>query len=164
MARPLRIEYPGAFYHILARGQRKDSIFYSDKDRKVFLHRLKETAQKYHIRIHAYVLMKNHYHLLMETPHGNLAKAMHYFNSNYTNWFRVKHSLVGSIFQGRYKSILIEKDAYLLELSAYIHLNPVRAEISKKPEDFLGSEQPPTMSPLQVSSGILLTNFFISLI
>ena len=139
MARPLRIEYPGAFYHILARGQRKDNIFFSDKDRKEFLNRLKETAQKYQIRIHAYVLMKNHYHLLSETPHGNLAKAMHYFNSSYTNWFRIKHRLVGSVFQGRYKSILLEKDAYLLELSAYIHLNPVRAGISKKPEDFLWS-------------------------
>ena len=136
MARPLRIEYPGAFYHILARGQRKDLIVYSDNDHEEFFGRLKETAQKYHLRIHAYVLMHNHYHLLLETPNGNLAKAMHYFNASYTNYFRTKHRLVGSVFQGRYKSILVEKDAYLLGLSAYIHLNPVRAGMTKTPEEF----------------------------
>lgn len=139
MTRPLRIEYSGAFYHTLARGQRSDPIFYSDKDREKFIYRLQETVQKYHIRIHTYVLMDNHYHLLIETPHGNLSKAMHYFNSSYTNWFRIKHQLVGSLFQGRYKSILVDKDAYLLELSAYIHLNPVRAGITKTPEEFAWS-------------------------
>ena len=139
MARPLRIEYPGAYYHILARGQRKDQIFYSSRDRQEFLRRLQETAEKYQIRIHAYVLMHNHYHLLVETLLGNLAKGMHYLNASYTNWFRIKHNLVGSVFQGRYKSILIEKDAYLLELSAYIHLNPLRAGITKAYDTFAWS-------------------------
>jgi len=136
MARPLRIEYPGAYYHVLARGHRKDLIFYSVRDRHEFLHRLHETAEKYNIRIHAYVLMNNHYHLLIETLIGNLAKGMHYLNASYANWFRIKHNLVGSVFQGRYKSILIEKDAYFLELSAYIHLNPLRAGITESYDAF----------------------------
>ncbi len=139
MARPLRIEYPHAFYHLIARGQRRDVIFYADDDRQEFLERLKETVGKYKLRVHAYVLMNNHYHLLLETPLGNLSTAMHFFHASYTNWFRTKHRLVGSIFQGRFKSILVEKDAYLLELSAYIHLNPVRAGISERPEEYVWS-------------------------
>jgi len=142
MARPLRIEYPGAYYHIFARGHRKDLIFYANRDRQEFLRRLKETAEKYQIRIHAYVLMNNHYHLLVETLNGNLTKGMHYLNASYSNWFRIKHNLVGSIFQGRYKAILVEKDAYLLELSAYIHLNPLRGGITESYDDFSWSSFP----------------------
>jgi len=136
MSRPLRVQYEGAFYHIIARGQRRESIFRNDGDRDQFLERLEITISKYNLRLHAYCQMDNHYHLLLETPEGNLSQAMRYFNGSYANYFRAKHRLVGSIFQGRYKSIIVEKDDYLLQLSAYIHLNPVRAKIVEKPEDY----------------------------
>jgi len=136
MSRPLRVQYEGAFYHIIARGQRRESIFRNDGDRNQFLERLGITISKYNLRLHAYCLMDNHYHLLLETPEGNLSPAMRYFNGSYANYFRIKHRLVGSIFQGRYKSIIVEKDDYLLQLSAYIHLNPVRAKIVEKPENY----------------------------
>lgn len=150
MARPLRIEYPGAYYHVLARGHRKDLIFYSNRDRQEFIRRLQETAAKYQFRIHSYVLMNNHYHLLIATLNGNLARGMHYLNASYSNWFRIKHNLVGSIFQGRYKAILVEKDAYLLELSAYIHLNPLRGGITESYEDFPWSSFPAYCNTSQI--------------
>lgn len=139
MSRPLRIEFEGAFYHVLSRGQRSENIFYSDKDRKKFLEKLEECVEKFKITIHAYVLMDNHYHLLIETPFANLSKAMHYINASYSNWFKTKHQLVGSIFQGRFKSILVQKDSYLKILSAYIHLNPVRAGIANRPGGYTWS-------------------------
>lgn len=133
MSRPLRIEYEYAFYHVIARGERRDAIFHCDQDKDRFLEKLSETVEKYKLLVHAYVLMDNHYHLLLETPHGNLSEAMHYLNASYGNWFRFKYKIVGSIFQGRYKAILVEKDEYLKMLSAYIHLNPVRAGIVAEP-------------------------------
>jgi len=139
MARQLRIEYPGAFYHVISRGERLENIFFYDNDRLKFLEKLRETVNKFSLKIHCYVLMSNHFHLLMETPEGNLSKAMHFLNTSYANWFKSKHQIVGSLFQGRYKSILVEKDAYLLTLSAYIHLNPVRAGIVDKPDEYAWS-------------------------
>jgi REP element-mobilizing transposase RayT len=136
MARQLRIEYKGAFYHVISRGERRDEIFFNDTDKLKFLEKLGEAVDKFNLKIHSYVLMRNHYHLLKETPEGNLSKAMHYINTSYSNWFKSKHQIVGSVFQGRYKSILVEKEAYFLTLSAYIHLNPVRAEIANKPEEY----------------------------
>ncbi len=136
MVRALRIEYPGAFYHVISRGERRDNIFYDDGDRLKFLEKLGETVQKFSLKIHCYVLMNNHFHLLLETPEGNLSTAMHFFNTSYSNWFKSKHQIIGSIFQGRYKSILVEKELYLLMLSAYIHLNPVRAGIVDNPEEY----------------------------
>jgi putative transposase len=133
MARPLRIEYAGAFYHVLARGERRDDIFTQDGDKDKFLIKLAETAEKFRLLIHAYVLMDNHYHLLVETPQANLSKAMHHLNASYSNWFCRKYRIVGSVFQGRYRAILVEKDEYLKMLSAYIHLNPVRAKIVSRP-------------------------------
>jgi len=128
MARPLRIEYPDAIYHVISRGIRKDNIYYENKDKDKFLYKLKETKEKYNLEIFSYCLMENHYHLLIRTPKSNLTKAMHYLNASYTNWFKAKHDIVGPIFQGRYKSILVEDESYLLTLSSYIHLNPLRAE------------------------------------
>jgi len=128
MARPLRIEYPDAIYHVISRGIRKDNIYYENKDKDKFLYKLKETKEKYNLKIFSYCLMVNHYHLLIRTPKSNLTKAMHYLNASYTNWFKAKHDIVGPIFQGRYKSILVEDESYLLTLSSYIHLNPLRAE------------------------------------
>ncbi len=136
MARQLRIEYEGAFYHVISRGARKDKIFINDNDKLKFLGKLGDAVDKYNLKIHSYVLMDNHYHLLKETPDGNLSKAMHYINTSYSNWFKSKHQMIGSVFQGRYKSILVEKEAYFLTLSAYIHLNPVRAAIVDKPEKY----------------------------
>ncbi len=139
MARPHRIEYRGAFYHIISRGERRENIFIDNRDRLKFIEKLGEAAQKFGLKIHCYVLMNNHFHLLVETPEGNLSKAMHYLNSSYSNWFKSKHHIIGSIFQGRYKSILVEKELYLLMLSAYIHLNPFRAGIVDNPEEYTWS-------------------------
>lgn len=136
MARPLRIEYQGAFYHVISRGERRDNIFINDLDRLKFLEKLGEAVQKFNLKIHCYVLMDNHFHFLIETPEGNLSTAMHHINTSYSNWFKSKHQIIGSVFQGRYKSILVEKELYLLMLSAYIHLNPVRAGIVDNPERY----------------------------
>jgi putative transposase len=127
MARPLRLSFENAFYHITARGIRKDKIFYSDKDKEVFVDKMNETFEKYSFVCYAYCLMDNHYHLFIKTPLANISQGMHYLNTSYANWFRAKHKLTGSIFQGRYKSILVDADSYVLVLSAYIHLNPLRA-------------------------------------
>jgi putative transposase len=136
MARQLRIEYEHAFYHVISRGERRENIFSCQEDKDKFLKKLAETVEKYKLFLHAYVLMDNHFHLLLETPQANLSKAMHHLNTSYANWFRFKYRLVGSVFQGRFKAILVEKDEYLQVLSAYIHLNPVRAGITKLPEEF----------------------------
>ncbi len=142
MARPLRIEYEGAFYHVLARGERREDIFTQDGDKEKFLVKLAETAEKFRLLIHAYVLMDNHYHLLVETPQANLSRAMHHLNASYSNWFCRKYRIVGSVFQGRFKAILVEKDEYLKMLSAYIHLNPVRAKIVSQPTMYRFSSMP----------------------
>ncbi|HNT28249.1 MAG TPA: transposase [bacterium] len=136
MARPLRITYPGALYHVINRGHRKDKIFRRTADREQFLARLLFVAQKYRLIVHAYCLMDNHYHLLIETTKGDLPRAMHQFQSSYANYFRVKYRLVGSVFQSRYKAVLVENDDYLLRLSVYIHLNPVRAGLVEEPDAY----------------------------
>lgn len=136
MARQLRIEYKGAFYHVITRGERCENIFHCDNDKLKFLEKLYDVANKFNLRIHCYTLMNNHYHLLLETPDGNLSRAMHCLNTSYSNWFKSKHQIVGSVFQGRYRSILVEKEAYLIKLSIYIHLNPVRAGIVARPEEY----------------------------
>lgn len=134
MGRPFRIQYPGALYHITSRGNEKDNIFLDDSDRLKFLGILKDYHERFGILIHSYVLMDNHYHLIIETPAGNLLKVMHGINSGYTGYFNRKYNRVGHLFQGRYKGILVDKDVYLLQLSKYVHLNPVRAKIIQKPE------------------------------
>jgi REP element-mobilizing transposase RayT len=129
MARPLRLEFANAVYHVTSRGNRKERIFLTGRDRCVFLTKFNDTLEKFSFICYAYCLMGNHYHLLLRTPRPNLAKGMHYLNASYTNWFKVKHSLVGVVFQGRYKAILVDEEAYARTLAAYIHLNPVRAGI-----------------------------------
>ena len=136
MARPLRLSFTNAFYHITARGHRKEKIFYDDKDKKVFIRKLSETLLRYSITCYAYCLMDNHYHLFIKTAQPNLSQAIHYLNGSYANWFRPRYQLTGSIFQGRFKSILVEADSYALILSAYLHLNPLRAGIVQKLEDY----------------------------
>jgi len=129
MARPLRLEFENAVYHVTSRGNRKERIFLSARDRCVFLKKLNDTLEKYSFVCYAYCLMSNHYHLLLRTQRPNLAKGMHFLNTSYTNWFKVKHKMVGVVFQGRYKAILVDEKAYARTLAAYIHLNPVRAGI-----------------------------------
>ena len=126
MSRALRIEYCGAWYHFTCRGNARASIFQDDKDRQEFLSILADSLKKYQVTLHCFVLMKNHFHLLLETPHGNLKQFAQRFNTTYTVYFNRRHKRVGHLYQGRYKAILIEKEAYLLELSRYIHLNPVK--------------------------------------
>ncbi len=136
MTRQLRIEYEGAFYHITSRGNEKKRIFYSRSDYEKFKFYLREAIDKYACRLHCYVLMSNHYHLLIETLKANLSRILHYINTSYSNYFNLKEKRVGHLFQGRYKAILIDSDNYLLEASRYLHLNPVRAKINEKPEDY----------------------------
>ncbi|MEK6656454.1 MAG: transposase [Nitrospirota bacterium] len=136
MARPLRIEYPDAFYHITSRGNEQQNIFKSDRDYERFLTYLETSVQRYRAIIHAYCLMNNHYHLLLETPMGNLSQIMRHINGAYTTYYNTKRQRAGHLFQGRYKAILIEADEYAEELSRYIHLNPVRAGIVGKPEEY----------------------------
>lgn len=136
VARPLRIEYPGAFYHIAARGNEKKAIFNSNGDRLKFIHYLELANERYGAIVHSYCLMDNHYHLLIETPQGNLAQIIHYINGSYSAYFNTKHDRVGHLFQGRYKAILVQKDAYAQELSRYIHLNPVRGGLAALPSDY----------------------------
>ena len=133
MARPLRIEYPGAYYHVTSRGNEQKPIFRDNEDRGRFLDLLGRAAEQFHLRVHAYVLMGNHYHLLIETPRGELNRALRYLNGVYTQSFNRRHRRVGHLFQGRYKAILVEKESYLLELSRYIHLNPWRLRRSEDP-------------------------------
>jgi putative transposase len=135
MARPLRIQYPGAVYHVTCRGNERRDIFLGDDDRTIFLRFLAQSLNIYSVKLYAYVLMNNHFHLLVETPLGNLAECMRHFNITYTGFFNRQHRRVGHLYQGRYKSILVEKEAYLSVLSRYIHLNPIRLKrLEKTPE------------------------------
>ncbi len=136
MARQLRIEYAGAFYHVSSRGNLKEKIFFEDSDRKKFLEILKRTKETFCYLLHAYVLMENHYHLLLETPRGNLSRIMQNINTSYTVYVNNKYNRSGHLLQGRYKSILVEKESYLLELSRYIHLNPVRQGLVDDPVEY----------------------------
>ena len=135
MARPLRIQYPGAYYHVTSRGNERKDIFKSRRDREKFLDYLQSATQRYGAVIHCYCLMSNHYHLLLETPEGNLSQIMQHINGSYTTYFNVKRKRAGHLFQGRYHAVLVEADAYALELSRYVHLNPVHAGIATRPED-----------------------------
>jgi len=136
MSRPLRIEFKGAVYHITSRGNASQAIFFDEKDFADFLRVLCQVVKRYHFLLHAYCLMNNHYHLLIETPEGNLSRGMRQLNGLYTQRFNQRHQRVGHLFQGRYKAILVDKDNYLLTLCRYIVLNPVRAKIVKDPRDW----------------------------
>src|SRR3972149_2645148 len=130
MARPLRIEYPGAVYHVTTRGNAQADIYLDDTDREKFLEILGQICDRYHWHCYAYCLMGNHYHLVIETPAGNLARGMRQLNGNYTQTFNRQHRRAGHLFQGRYKAILVDKDSYLLEVIRYVLLNPVRARLT----------------------------------
>jgi len=136
MARPLRIEYPGAFYHVTARGIEQRTILETDADRKRFLSYLESAHERYGAIIHVYCLMANHYHLLIETPRANLSRVLHHINGAYTMYFNIRRRRTGHLFEGRYRALLVEKDAYGQALSRYIHLNPVRAGLVRQPSEY----------------------------
>ena len=163
MASPLRLEFAGALYHITSRGNRKEAIYEQDEDRKSFLNILADICQQYNWVGYAYCLMDNHYHLLIETPDGNLSKGMRQLNGRYTQTFNCRHQRVGHVFQGRYKAILIDKDSYLLELSRYIVLNPVRAGMVRSARDWPWSSYRETvgqkLKPDWLNSDWLLAGF-----
>ena len=136
MSRPLRVEYPGAVYHITSRGNERKNIYKSDADRNLFLNILSQTIKRFQWLCHGYVLMDNHYHLLIETPEPNLSRGMRQLNGVYTQDFNRVHRRVGHLFQGRFKAIVVEKDEYLLEVSRYIVLNPIKASMAASPEEW----------------------------
>jgi REP element-mobilizing transposase RayT len=129
VARPLRIEYPGAFYHVIHRGNAGERIFRSKRDREKFLENVSRAVERFRIKVHTYCLMSSHYHFLVETPEANLSRAIQWINVSYAAYFNRKRNRKGHLFQGRFKSILIDADEYLRHLSRYIHLNPLRANM-----------------------------------
>ena len=139
MSRPIRIEFPDALYHVTARGDRREDIFEDDADRQIFLSTLEQVITQFNWLCHAWCLMDNHYHLMIQTPDGNLSKGMRQLNGVYTQSSNRRHRRVGHLFQGRFKAILVDSDAYLLELTRYVVLNPVRAGMVKKPGDWAWS-------------------------
>ena len=163
MARSWRIEYEGAFYHLLSRGNEKRDIFVDDDDRRMFLDMLGEMADRFEMDIFAYVLMDNHYHLLARTQCANLTKAMHWFGATYTTRFNYRHSRCGHLFQGRYKSILVQNDAYMMQLSCYIHRNPLRGGIVKRlvehPWSSYRAYAYGKQVPAWLSTGLILAQF-----
>jgi REP element-mobilizing transposase RayT len=139
MTRPLRVEYPGAFYHVINRGNAGEDLFPANRDRVKFLEYLERTAETYSVIIHTYCLMTNHYHLLLETPQANLSTALQWMNVSYATYFNKKYNRSGHLFQGRFKALLINADEYLSTVSRYIHRNPVQAGIATKPAHYLWS-------------------------
>jgi REP-associated tyrosine transposase len=139
MARPLRIEFPGAVYHVTSRGNERKAIFRDDQDRRVFLDILANATRRYNWLCHAYCLMDNHYHLLIDTPDGNLSIGMRQLNGIYTQRFNQRHNRVGHLFQGRFKAVLVQKDSHLLEACRYVVLNPIRVKRVQKPEEWIWS-------------------------
>lgn len=133
MARPLRIEYPGALYHLTSRGDGQEDIFADDNDRQIFLGVLALVVTRFDWHVYAYCLMDNHYHLMVETPKANLSLGMRHLNGVYTQRFNHRHERVGHVFQGRFKAILVDKQSYLLELARYVVLNPIRANMTRDP-------------------------------
>lgn len=136
MARPYRLQGEGLLYHIASRGDDRKKIFLRETDYQKFLEYLQAAKEKFKFYLYAYCLMGNHYHLLLETTQPNISRVMQYINTSYTVYYNVKRNRCGHLFQGKYKSILVDKDNYLLELTRYIHLNPVRARIVANPQEY----------------------------
>lgn len=136
MARPLRLQFDGAIYHVTSRGNAREDIFDDDGDRHAFLECLEKVVHRLNWLCHAYCLMNNHYHLVIETPEANLSKGMRQLNGIYTQRYNRRHRTVGHVFQGRYKAILIQKESHLMEVCRYVVLNPVRAKVVEKVEQW----------------------------
>jgi len=154
MARPLRIEYEDAVYHVTSRGNAKSDIYLDNEDRELFLDVLQYVVERFGWQCHAYCLMSNHYHLMIETPKANLSRGMSQLNGMFTQRFNRKYGRVGHLFQGRFKSIIVDKDAYLLELSRYIVRNPLAANMVKNIGDW-------TWSSYQATGGLVQTPGFL---
>lgn len=142
MTRPWRIEFEGAYYHILSRGNERRNIFKDSDDRVSFLETLGKMSERFEVEIYAYVLMDNHYHLILKTNKPNISRSMQWFGTTYTRQYNIKHKRSGHLFQGRFKNFLIENDEYLLHLSCYIHRNPLRAGIVRRLVDYPWSSYP----------------------
>lgn len=155
MARPLRVEYPGALYHVTCRGNAREAIFFADPDRELFLQVLAQVVERFNWLCHAYCLMTNHYHLLVETVDPTLARGMRQLDGVYTQALNRRHLRTGHVFQGRYRAILVEKDAYLLELARYVVLNPVRARAVRTARDW-------PWSSYRATAGIELAPSFVT--
>ena len=162
MARKERIHIPGALYHVIMRGNDRRDIFGDNKDRFRFYGILDHAFQRFHFKIHAFCLMTNHFHLEIEVGHAPLSKIIQNVAQRYTQWFNWRYHKSGHLFQGRYQAVMIEADEYLMELAAYIHLNPIRAKITDRPEkyrwsshrSFLGKE-----SHCWLDTGFILSQF-----
>lgn len=163
MARPLRLEFAGAVYHVTSRGDRREDIYLDDDDRREWLVVLALVCDRFNWVVHAYCQMTNHYHLVVETVEANLSAGMRQLNGLYTQRFNRRHGQVGHLFQGRYKAILVQKEAHLLELSRYVVLNPVRAGMVELPESWEWSSYPlvmaDTLSPEWLDTDWLLSQF-----
>jgi putative transposase len=142
MARPLRIEFDGAWYHVMNRGAGRRLIFRNDVDRRYFLKLLADISERFDAEIHAYCLMSNHYHLMLRTPEGNLSRLMRHLNGVYTQWHNRHAHQDGALFRGRYKAILVEAEAYWTHLSRYIHRNPLDAGMVKRLSTYVWSSYP----------------------
>ena len=156
MARPLRIEYPGAVYHVTSRGNARQDIVADDRDRSQWLTLLAHVVDRYGWRCHAYCLMDNHYHLLIETPQPNLSLGMRQLNGRYTQIYNRRYERVGHLFQGRFTAILVEKEAHLLELCRYVVLNPVRANMVAQPRQWAWSSYRTTVGDTKASDWLTI--------
>jgi len=161
MTRPLRIEYPGAVYHITSRGNARQAVFLDDEDRKGFLDVLGQAVERFNWLYHAYCLMGNHYHLLLETVDPTLPRGMRHLNGVYTQRFNRWHERSGHLFQGRYKAILVERESHLLELARYVVLNPVRAKMVRACKDWRWSSYRATAG-FEPASPFLATAWILS--
>jgi len=161
MARPLRIEYEGAVYHVTSRGNAGQDIFAVDADREMFLESLGDSVRRFGWICHAYCLMTNHYHLLLETPEPNLSRGMQHLNGVYTQAFNRRHLRSGRVLQGRFKSIVVEKEPHLLELARYIVLNPVRAGIVRSARDWPWASYRGTAGMVE-GAGFLTTDWILA--
>ncbi len=163
MSRPLRIEYPGAWYHIMNRGRWNERVFLSNTDHDDFIKILQEAFDLWNLRISAYCLMSNHYHLLVQTPDGNLSRCMRHINGVYTQRFNRRHKKEGQLFRGRYKAVLVDGDSHLLEVMRYIHRNPLEAGIVKSLADYRWSSHHGYLSQAEkwawLQKEVLLTQF-----
>lgn len=154
MSRPLRLEFPGAVYHVTSRGNARQAIVVDDTDRARFLAILTHVVDRFGWLCHAYCLMDNHYHLLIETPQANLSRGMRQLNGLYTQAYNRRHGREGHLFQGRFKAILVEKDTHLLELCRYVVLNPVRANLVRHPRQWRWSSYRATVGEIEVPRGL----------
>ena len=163
MGRAWRIEFDGAFYHVMSRGNERKKIFFGDDDRHSFLVVVGEISERFGIDVFAYVLMDNHYHLLIRTRRANLSKAMQWLGVTYTRRFNNKHSRIGHLFQGRFKSIIVQNDIYLMQLSCYIHRNPLRAGTVNRLDQYHWSSYPVyaygEKGPRWLSTELILSQF-----